>query len=69
MMTVMRSLARRGGFPASARTVATGLAIASFVTLCMPPVAWMLGVSFIDSDGGSPSEITAGYSSNHGSVN
>jgi hypothetical protein len=50
MMTVMRSLALRGGFHASARTVATGLAIASFVTLCMPPVAWMLGVSFIDSD-------------------
>jgi iron(III) transport system permease protein len=52
MMTVMRSLARRGGFHASARTVATGLAIASFVTLCMLPVAWMLGVSFVDSDGG-----------------
>jgi iron(III) transport system permease protein len=52
MMTVMRSLARRGGFHASARTIATGLAIASFVTLCMLPVAWMLGVSFVDSDGG-----------------
>ena len=52
MMTVMRLLARRGGFQASARTVATGLAIASFVTLCMLPVAWMLGVSFVDSDGG-----------------
>src|SRR5262245_41802560 len=52
MMRVMRSLARRGGFHASARTVATGLAIASFVTLCALPVAWMLGVSFIDSDGG-----------------
>ncbi len=51
MMTIMRSLARRGGFHASARTVATGLAIASFVTLCVLPVAWMLGVSFIDSDG------------------
>jgi iron(III) transport system permease protein len=52
MMTVIRSLARRGGFHASARTVATGLAIASFVTLCVLPVAWMLGASFMDSEGG-----------------
>jgi hypothetical protein len=50
MMTVMRLQARRGRCYASARTAATGLAIASFVTLCMPPVAWMLGVSFIGSD-------------------
>src|SRR5262245_35456637 len=52
MKIVMRSLTRRGGFHASARTVATGLASALFVTLCALPVAWMLGVSFIDSDGG-----------------
>ena len=50
MMTVMRSLARRDGFHASALTVATGLAIAFFVMLCAPRAAWMLGASFIDSD-------------------
>jgi iron(III) transport system permease protein len=52
MKIVMRSLTRRGGFHASARTVAISLAGALFVTLCVLPVAWMLGVSFIDSDGG-----------------
>ena len=52
MKIVMRSLTRRGGFHASARTVAICLAGALFVTLCALPVAWMLGVSFIDSDGG-----------------
>jgi len=52
MKIVMRSLTRRGGFHASARTVATGLASALFVTLCALPVAWMLGVSFIDPNGG-----------------
>jgi hypothetical protein len=50
MMTVSRLPARRGRFHASPRNVATGLAIASFVPLRMPPVAWMLSVSFIDSD-------------------
>ena len=61
MMTVMRSLARRGGFHASALTVATGLAIASFVTLCMPLVAWMLSDSFI----GSNRERTLGHTDVH----
>jgi len=50
--TVMRSLARRGGFRAPARTIALGLAIAFFATLCALPVVWMLGVSFVDPDGG-----------------
>src|SRR5262245_36266075 len=52
MKRVMRSLIRRGLFHASARTVVICVAGALFVTLCALPVAWMLGVSFIDSDGG-----------------
>jgi ABC-type spermidine/putrescine transport system permease subunit II len=52
MKIVMRSLTRRGGFHASARTVAISLAGALFVMQCALPVAWMLGASFIDSDGG-----------------
>jgi iron(III) transport system permease protein len=52
MMTVMRSLTRRGGVHAPARTVAIGLAGAFFAMLCALPAAWMLGVSFVDSDGG-----------------
>ena len=47
MMTVMRSLARRGGFYASARTVAIGLAGAFFVMLCALRAAWTLGASFV----------------------
>ena len=43
----MRSLARRGGFYASARTVATGLADAFFVTLCALPATWIPGSSFV----------------------
>src|SRR5262245_28432958 len=51
MKTVVGSLRRRGGFHTSARTVALGLAIALFVLLCVAPAAWMLGVSFVGSDG------------------
>src|SRR5262245_12832695 len=52
MKTVMRSLTRRGRFHVSARNVAISLAVALFVTLCALPTAWMLGASFVDSDGG-----------------
>ena len=47
-----RPLTRRGRIHVSARTVALGLAIAIFVMLCVLPAAWMVGVSFLDSDGG-----------------
>jgi iron(III) transport system permease protein len=36
----------------SARTLALGSAAALFALLCALPIAWMLRVSFIDSDGG-----------------
>src|SRR5215475_3020527 len=52
MMTGMRSPARRGWFQASARNIALGMAVAFFVTLCVLPAAWMLGVSLIDPAGG-----------------
>ena len=50
MKIVMRSLTRRGWFQASARIVAISRSGALFVTLCVLPVAWMLGVSFINFD-------------------
>lgn len=52
METVTAAMTRRGGFHTSVRTVALGLAIALFVLLCVLPTAWMLGISFVDSDGG-----------------
>src|SRR5262245_55575188 len=52
MMIGMRSPTRRGGFQASARNIALGLAVAFFVTLCALPAAWMLGVSLVDPGGG-----------------
>ena len=38
-------------FRAPARTVALGSAIALFALLCALPIVWMLGVSFVGSDG------------------
>ena len=49
---MMRPLSRRGKFHVSARALALGSAAALFALLCALPIAWMLGVSFIDSDGG-----------------
>jgi len=41
----------RGMFRAPARTVALGSAVALFALLCALPIVWMLGVSFVGSDG------------------
>lgn len=46
-----RPLKWRGMFRAPARTVALGSAIALFALLCALPIVWMLGVSFVGSDG------------------